>query len=154
MERRPVKCHIFDPKKNLWRVCTSWVPHTLSHTHTNTNPHTNPHTYTHACVCARTHARTHTHAHAHTHTHTHTHPHISVPSPRVSTGWQVHSIAFVVSFDLNLQAQSQWSLFNGTWQKRHSELDHWLKDDTLQKRHSELDYRLRFEIEKMTLQMQ
>jgi len=47
-------------------------------------------------------------------------------------------IAFGVSFKLNLQSQSPWSLFNGTWQKRPSGLD----------------YRLRFEIEEMTLQMQ
>jgi len=50
----------------------------------------------------------------------------------------VRAIAFGVSFNLNLQSQSPFSLFNGTWQKRPSELD----------------YRLRFEIEEMTLQMQ
>ena len=50
----------------------------------------------------------------------------------------IQPIAFGVSFNLNLQSQSPWSLFNGTWQKRPSELD----------------YRLRFEIEEMTLQMQ
>ena len=47
-------------------------------------------------------------------------------------------IASGVSFILNLQSQSHWSLFNGTWQKRPRELD----------------YRLRFENEEMTLQMQ
>jgi len=47
-------------------------------------------------------------------------------------------IAFGVSFNLNLQSQSPWSLFNGPWQKRPRELDH----------------RLRFEIDEMTLQMQ
>jgi len=47
-------------------------------------------------------------------------------------------IAFGVSFHLNLPSQSPLSLFNGTWQKRPSELD----------------YQLRFEIEEMTLQMQ
>ena len=47
-------------------------------------------------------------------------------------------IAFGVSFILNLQSQSPWSLLNGTWQKRPRELD----------------YQLRFEIEEMTLQMQ
>jgi len=26
-----------------------------------------------------------------------------------------HPIAFGVSFNLNLQSQSPWSLFNGTW---------------------------------------
>jgi len=41
-------------------------------------------------------------------------------------------------FHLNLQSQSPWSLFNGTWQKRPRELDD----------------RLRIEIEEMTLQMQ
>jgi hypothetical protein len=50
----------------------------------------------------------------------------------------VQPIAFGVSFNHNPQSQSQWSLFNGTWQKRLKELDH----------------RLRFEIEEMTLQMQ
>jgi len=47
-------------------------------------------------------------------------------------------IAFGVSFNLNLQSHSPWSLFIGTWQKRPRELD----------------YRLRLEIEGMTLQMQ
>jgi hypothetical protein len=50
----------------------------------------------------------------------------------------VQPIAFGVSFNLILQAQSLFSLFNGTWQKRSREQD----------------YRLRFEIEEMTLQMQ
>ena len=47
-------------------------------------------------------------------------------------------IAFGVSFNLNLQFQSPWSLFIRMWQKRPIELD----------------YRLRLEIEEMTLQMQ
>jgi len=51
---------------------------------------------------------------------------------------KVQPIAFVVSFNLNLQSQSPWSLFDGTWQKRPRELN----------------YRLRFEIEEMKLQMQ
>ena len=50
----------------------------------------------------------------------------------------VQPIVFGVSFNLNLQSQSPWSLFNGTWQKRLGELD----------------YQLRFEIEEKTLQMQ
>jgi len=50
----------------------------------------------------------------------------------------VQLVAFGVSFKLNLQSQSPWSLFNGTWQKRPRELDH----------------RLTLEIEEMTLQMQ
>jgi len=50
----------------------------------------------------------------------------------------VQSIAFGGSFNLDLQSQSYWSLFNGTWQKRPRELD----------------YRLGFEIEEMMLQMQ
>ena len=49
----------------------------------------------------------------------------------------VQPIAFGVSFNLNLQSQSNWSLLNGTWQKRPRELDS----------------RLGFEIEEMTLQM-
>jgi len=43
-----------------------------------------------------------------------------------------------VSFNLNLQSQCHWSLFNRTWQKRPTERDH----------------RLRFEIEEMTLRIQ
>ena len=39
---------------------------------------------------------------------------------------------------VNLQSQSRWDLFNGTWQNRHVELD----------------YRLRVEIEEMTIQRQ
>jgi len=46
-------------------------------------------------------------------------------------------IAFGVSFSLNLQSQSYWSLLNGTWQKSPREPDH----------------RLRFEMEGTTLQM-
>jgi len=57
---------------------------------------------------------------------------------RVSVTWDIQSIAFGVSFNLNLQSQSPWSLFNGTWQKRPRKLDD----------------RLRSEIEEMTLQMQ
>ena len=49
----------------------------------------------------------------------------------------VQPIASGVSFNLNRQSQSHWSLFNGTWQKRLRELDD----------------RLRFEIEEMTLQI-
>ena len=48
---------------------------------------------------------------------------------------EVQPIAFGVSFNHNLQSQSHWSLFNGTWQKRPRELDS----------------RLRFEIQEMTL---
>jgi len=51
---------------------------------------------------------------------------------------QVHPIAFGLSFHLNLQSQSPWSLFTGTWQKRPRQLD----------------YRLRLEIGEMTFQMQ
>jgi len=35
----------------------------------------------------------------------------------------LHPIAFGVSCNLILQSQSNWSLFNGTWQKRRRELD-------------------------------
>ena len=51
----------------------------------------------------------------------------------------VQPIAFRATFYLNLQSQSPWSLFNGTWQKRLAR---------------ELEHRLRFENEEMTLQMQ
>ena len=47
-------------------------------------------------------------------------------------------IAFGVPFNLNLQSQSHWSLFIGTWKKRRKRLDH----------------RLRFANEEMTIQMQ
>ena len=50
----------------------------------------------------------------------------------------IRPFAFGVSFNLNLQSQSVWSLFNGTWQKKPRELD----------------YQLRFEIEEIILQMQ
>ena len=50
----------------------------------------------------------------------------------------VQPIAFGVSFDLNVQSLSPWSLFNGTWQKRPRELDN----------------RLKFENEEMILHMQ
>jgi len=46
-------------------------------------------------------------------------------------------IEFGMPFNLNLQSQSNWSLFNGTWQTRSREQD----------------YRLRFKIKEMTLQM-
>ena len=63
---------------------------------------------------------------------------ISITSvvPRAHMGLQ--PIAFGVSFNLNLQSQSSWSLFNGTWEKRPRALE----------------YRLRFENEEMALQMQ
>ena len=50
----------------------------------------------------------------------------------------VQPIAFGVSFNLNLQSQSCWSLFDGTWRKRLRELEHGLS----------------FEKEAATLQMQ
>ena len=50
----------------------------------------------------------------------------------------VQSIACGVAFNQILQSQSNWSLFNKTWQKRPTELKH----------------RLRFEIEDMILDMQ
>jgi len=50
----------------------------------------------------------------------------------------VQPIAYGVSFNLNLQSQSQWPLFKGTWQKTSRGLDH----------------RFRFETAEMTLLMQ
>jgi len=59
-----------------------------------------------------------------------------VVCPRLwSVSLHVQPIAFGVSFHLNLQSQSHWSLFNGTWQMRTREIDH----------------RLRFEIEEIKL---
>jgi len=53
----------------------------------------------------------------------------------INQSWaHVQPIAFGVSFHLNFRSQSQWSLFNGTWQK-------W---------HRQLEYRLRFENEEMS----
>ena len=52
--------------------------------------------------------------------------------------FHIQPIAFGVSCNLNLQSQSHWSLFNGTWWKRPRERDH----------------RLRFENSETTLQMQ
>jgi len=54
-----------------------------------------------------------------------------------STRGSIQPIALGNSLNLNLQSQSHWSLFNGTWQKRPRELDS----------------PLRFEIEEMSLQM-
>ena len=62
------------------------------------------------------------------HTFTHIHMH----------GTHVEPIAFGVSFDHNLQSQSCWYLFNGTWPKRLGELDR----------------RLRIEEEETTLEIQ
>jgi len=56
----------------------------------------------------------------------------------VHTYISIQPIAFDVSFNLNLQSQSYWSLFNGTWQKKSRALDH----------------QLRFERQETTLQMQ
>jgi len=50
----------------------------------------------------------------------------------------VQPMACGVSFNLNLQSQSPWSLFNGLWYKRPRELD----------------YGLRFGNGEITLQMQ
>jgi len=47
----------------------------------------------------------------------------------------VQPIAFRVSFNINLQSQSHWSLYNGTWEN------------------NKLDPRLRFEAGESTLQM-
>ena len=41
-----------------------------------------------------------------------------------ATHYHIQHIAFGVSFHLILQSQSNWSLFNGTWQKRRTEVDH------------------------------
>jgi len=79
---------------------------------------------------------THTYIHIYMCTHTGLDGHIYQACIQIHI--YVQPIAFGVSFKLNLQSQSPWSLFNGTWQKRPRELD----------------YRLRFEIEEVTLQMQ
>jgi len=51
----------------------------------------------------------------------------------VARCWQIQlhlqPIAFGVSSNLNLQSQSCWSLFNGTWQKRPRILENLLKID-------------------------
>jgi len=39
----------------------------------------------------------------------------------------IQPIAFGVSFNIDLQPQSHWFLFNGTWQKRPGEPDYWLR---------------------------
>jgi len=62
----------------------------------------------------------------------------SVLMPILKISSIVYTIAFGVSFNLNLESESPWTLFNGTWQKRPRELDH----------------RLRFDIEEISLQMQ
>ena len=55
----------------------------------------------------------------------------------LETDLKVQPIAFGVSFILNLQSQSHWFFFKGTWQKRPRELDD----------------RLGFEKEEMTLEI-
>jgi len=40
-----------------------------------------------------------------------------------SMRFHVQPMAFGVSFNLNLQSQSLWSLFNGTWRKRPRDLE-------------------------------
>jgi len=62
---------------------------------------------------------------------------LALGTPVICLRGDIQPIAFGVSFDLILQSQSNWSLFNGTWQKRHQELDN----------------RLRFEFREITLQM-
>jgi len=47
-------------------------------------------------------------------------------NPDSSDQFEIQPIAFVVSFNLNLEYQSHWSLFNRMWQKRPRELDHHL----------------------------
>jgi len=42
----------------------------------------------------------------------------------VRESYDTQPIARGVSFNQILQSQSNWSLFNGTWQKRPRELDH------------------------------
>ena len=44
----------------------------------------------------------------------------------------VKTIAFGVLFNRILQSQSDWSPFNGMWQKRRRELDHRLRPDSQQ----------------------
>ena len=66
-----------------------------------------------------------------THTATHTAPHTAPrttthTTPRTATHAEVQPIAFEGSFDLILQSQSNWPLFDGTWQKRRKELDNQL----------------------------
>ena len=55
-----------------------------------------------------------------------------------ATQGMLQPIAFGVSFNLNVQSQSHWSLVNGTCQKKPTELKH----------------RLRIEPEEITLQIQ
>jgi len=45
---------------------------------------------------------------------------------------KIQPIAFGVSFNLILQSQSNWSLFNGTWQKRRKEIDNQLSFEKIQ----------------------
>jgi len=61
-----------------------------------------------------------------------------IPRKREKEKEEVQLFVFGVSFNLILQSESHWSLFNGTWQKRCGELDN----------------RLSFEIGEMTLHMQ
>ena len=100
--------------------------------------------YIYIFVCAYIYMNIYTYAHTYTYTYIYiyifyalmyTYTYIySVPR---SGPLYLQPIAFVVSFNLNLQSQSYWSLFNGTYKKRPTALD----------------YRLRFENLEMTPQM-
>ena len=54
------------------------------------------------------------------------HRHIFM-KPGHAIAFNVHPVALEMSFILNLQSQSHWSFFNGTWQKRPRQLDHRLR---------------------------
>jgi len=88
--------------------------------------------YIYIYIHIHTHIHIYVYTYVYTYTYTHTHTYVYV-YVYVFT----QSIACGVSFDLNLQSLSHWSLFNEPWQKRARRLDH----------------RLRCEIEEITHQM-
>jgi len=89
------------------------------------------------------------------------HTHMKARLRRKEDRDEVQPMAFRVSFNLNLnlQSQSHWSLFNGTWQRRpqatgfRSSIEIWdWRNDAPRKEKNGLDHRYRFEIEETTLQ--
>jgi len=120
----------------MWSVYIK-MPKACIYTHIHRCICTAMDTYIYMCVycplhveCLYSYAKnmyTYTYTSMHMHSYGYVHMHV-----------YIQPIACGVSFNQILQSQSNWSLFNGTWQTRRRELDDWL----------------RLEIAEMTLQMQ
>jgi len=93
----------------MWSVIQHTATHGNTRQHTATHCNTRQHTATHCNTLQ--HSATHCDTLQHTATHCNTLQH--------------HCIACGVSFNQILQFQSNWSLFNGTWQNKRKGLDYW-----------------------------